>query len=501
MRKFEEYVMDDLKVSEINFYRDAKDTGRIFANRAVFDRFHLQVPRYVIEMDNGEKIYELRTSDAIDIINGANNSYSPYLIRYRYIELNEDEREYQANRDKEKVEKTFIFYRNINDPEKLYVRKEVFDRFHLEANGRPVIINGIPCYEIGEEDVVYISVNATNKYAPYTVEERGLPLDRRDAEKKNLNDLPYKEKFIIYRNIDHPQTLYVRKEVFKRFHLNTDVEEVIISGIPCYIIDRGDLNYIIGNANNSYSPYEIEYRDVKVNATNLKPAYNPEARDTFKIFRNTKNQEKWYADKRAFDRFKLNTEVEEVIISGVPCYALDENDLAYIIGNANNKYSPYKVEFIDVAIDSRNMRPGDNEAAKDTIVMYRNITDHEFFFVRQDAFNRFHLDTDVEEIKINGELYYVIDPSDLEYIVRNANNKYAPYKIEFRDIPIGKLRKKKKLGEENAKDLVDSGYIPGTSALRPRKRFVNESNEDYVKYLEDFYNKLFGKRKEFVNVK
>jgi len=497
MKKFEEYVMDDLKVSEINLYRDANDTGRIFANKAVFERFHLNVPRFVIELDNGEKIYELRTSDAIDILNGANNNYSPYIINYRYIELNEDVSEYQSNREQEKRKKTFIFYRNINDPEKLYVRKEVFDRFHLDANSQPVIINGVPCYEIGEEDVAYISANATNNYAPYSVEERGIPLDRKDTLKNDLNELPYRERFIIYRNVDHPQTLYVRKDVFKRFHLNTDVEEVIISGIPCYVIDRGDLNYIIGNANNSYSPYDIEYRDVKVNSTNIKPAFNPDAKDVFKIFRNINNQEKWYADKKTFDRFHLNTEVEEVIISGVHCYALDENDLAYIMGNANNKYAPYKVEFVDIAIDSRNMKPVSNPNVKDKIVLYRNITDRELFFVRQDVFKRFHLETDVEEIKINGELYYVIDPDDLEYIVRNAGNKYAPYDIEFRDIPIGKLRRKKKL-EESAKDLVDSGYIPRGTALRPRKRFINESNEDYVKYLEEFYEQLFGKGKEFV---
>ena len=494
MKKFEEYVTDDLKVSELVFYRDAKDTGRVFANKAVFNRFHLEVPKYVVEMDNGENIYELRTSDLIDILNGANNNYSPYIVRYRYIELNENEDEYRSDKEETSTKK-FIFYRNINDPEKLYVRKEVFDRFHVDTKSEPVIINGVPCYEIGQEDVLYITGNAKNNYAPYEVEERGIPLDRRAPINKNTNDLPYKEKFIIYRNIDHPQTLYVRKEVFKRFHLNTDVEEVIISGIPCYVIDRGDLNYILGNANNNYSPYEVEYRDVKVNATNIKPAFNPEARDVFKVYRNTNNQEKWYAEKKMFDRFQLNTEVEEVIISGIPCYALDENDLAYIIGNANNKYSPYRVEFVDVAIDSRNMRPGENKNVTDTIVMYRNITDREFFFVRQDVFNRFHLDTEVEEIKINGELYYVIDPGDLEYIIRNANNKYAPYKIEFKDIPIGKLRKKREVEEAKAKDLVNEGYIPGTNYLRPRKRRNDESNEEYVQYLQEFYDNVFGHKR------
>ena len=158
MRDLEEYVMDDLKVSELVLYRDVSDTGRIFANKAVFKRFHLPTPRYVIEMQNGEKIYELNVANAIDIINGANNKYAPYVIRYRFVSLKEIDDLYRNKTENDGVKK-FIFYRNMNDPEKLYVNKEVFDRFHIVPNGEPAIINGVSCYEIGEDDVLYITGN------------------------------------------------------------------------------------------------------------------------------------------------------------------------------------------------------------------------------------------------------------------------------------------------------------------------------------------------------
>ena len=155
------------------------------------------------------------------------------------------------------------------------------------------------------------------------------------------------------------------------------------------------------------------------------------------------------------------------------------------------KVTPAVVEFVDIAMRSQNMRPAKNDKAIETIVMYRNINNRDMFFVRQDVFNRFHLKTDVEEIKINGDLYYVIDPGDLEYIVRNANNKYSPYKIEFRDIPVGKVRKKN-CKCESAKDLVDSEYIPGTNYKKPRERRFDESNDDYINYLEAYYDEIFG---------
>ena len=491
MKDLDEYVIDEINVNELVFYRDINDSGRLFANKSVFDRFHIEPPKYVIEMDNGENIYEMNTSDAIDIINASNNKYSPFIVRYRYIELNENEDVYgedsHSNMDK------FIFYRNINDPEKLYVRKEVFDRFHISTSGEPVYINGVACYEMEEKHVLYITGNAKNNYSPYEVEERGIPLDRKKGETIQSPQLPIREKFVIYRNVDYPSLLYVRKEMFTRFGLhNDDVEEVNISGIPCYVIDRGDLAYIVGNANNDYSPYDIEYRDVKVKAFNIKAAENEKAIDEFKIYRNANNPNKLYVRKEVLERFHLNLEVEEVIISGVPCYVIDEEDLAYIVGNANNKYAPYKVSFVDVELDSKNMKPGYNKNAVNTITLYRNINDPDMFFVRKDVFERFHLETEVEEVLINREPYYVIDPSDLEYIVGNANNKYSPYRLEFKDIPLGRVPKK-----VTAKELVDEDYVPGTNVKKPRSRMAGETDEEYIEYLENYYNDVFGQRQTF----
>ena len=488
--EYESYEIDDVEVEEIELYRDVDNTGRLFATEEVFDRFGLELPKYVIEMDNGEDIYELKTGDVVDIINGSNSSTNPYVVRYRYIEVQEDLNLYEQE---EKIgNKKFVFYRNIHDPEKVYVSTEVLERFHLPFSGDEVVINGVSCYEVKEDDLSYIINNGKNKYSPYEVEEKGLPLSHKKADTR-INDPTVKEKMVIYRDINHPEMLYCRKNVFERFHLDTDVEEVIISGIPCYVIDRGDLSYIVGNANNKYAPYEIEYRDVEVKPANIKAAENVNAKDTFKIYRNVKNEETWYVRKEVFDRFHLNTDVESVIISGVPCYVVDEDDLAYIVGNANNKYAPYKVEFVDVEVDSKNMRPGENAKVLGKITLYRNINDENMFFIRKDSFERFHLETDVEAVRINGEIYYVVDPEDLEYIIGNANNKYSPYRLEFKDIPLGKVGRKNRK-RESARDLVEEEYIPGTDIKKPRSREPYETDSEYVQYLEEYYNEVFGSK-------
>ncbi|MBQ3307128.1 MAG: hypothetical protein IJG68_02925 [Bacilli bacterium] len=477
--EYESYEIDDLEVDELILYRDVNDTGRVFANKEVFHRFGLELPKYVIEMDNGENIYELRTGDVVDILNGSKNDYNPYVIRYYNIELHEN-----VNRNPEI--KNIVFYRNMNDLEQVYVSKEVLEYFNLPLIGTLAIINGVPCYEINEVDISRIKGRFPDS------EERMLPLDRKKRDIR-INDPTVKEKLVIYRNIDHPEMLYVRKNVFERFHLDTDVEEVVISGIPCYVVDRGDLSYIVGNANNKYSPYEIEFKDVEVKSTNIKAANNVNAVDTFKIYRNINNRDKWYVRKEIFDRFHLNTNVESVIISGVPCYVIDENDLAYIVGNANNKYSPYKIEYVDVELDSKNMRPGENDKAIGKMTIYRNLHDENMFFVRSNIFEKYHLDTDLEAVRINGDIYYVIKPADLEYIIGNANNKQAPYQLEFKDIPIGKVGRKR-TRKDIARDLLEDEFIPGTNIKKPRARDPYETDSEYVQYLEDYYNEVFGSK-------
>lgn len=84
-----EYEVDAMPVSEIVMYRDIDDSGRIFVSKQVFDRFHLIPPKYEVTIGDDLVVYELSSGAAVDILNNANNSYAPYIIRFVYIELEE----------------------------------------------------------------------------------------------------------------------------------------------------------------------------------------------------------------------------------------------------------------------------------------------------------------------------------------------------------------------------------------------------------------------------
>lgn len=574
--KIEEYVIDDKKVDEVVFYRDINDTGRIFTTKKVFKKFHVPVPKYVIEMDNGKNIYEMKTSDVIDILNGANNDDDPYVIFYRDIKLNENDLLYDGEitlaktdeliekkkliiyRNKlqpdmlyirrkvyedlnldldveeviisgiscyvidrgdlsyllgmaeksdipyevtykdveinarnmkvaknDKATEVFTIYRNEKDTEKWYVRKDLFEKFNLNTSVEEVLISGLPCYVIDEKDLAYIVGNANNKYAPYKVVFKDIPMD-------SINMRPAKneeatEEIEIFKNSKQPDVFFVKKDIFKHFSLQATVEKVEINNEIYYVIDPGDLEYIIGNANNRYHPYKIVYKDIYLNSENMKPAENEKAKRTLKIYRNELNTEKLYIKKEDFDKLQIKADVEEVIIDGESYYVIDNRDLTEIISKANRNKKPYKVEYEDIKINVRKMKPAENENARKTITLYKTNEDKGIVFVKKDIFNQFRLSSTVEEVQINGENYYILDPGDLEYIIGNANNPYSPYKIEYKEIEF-----KDKNRQEKAEDLLDNEYIPGTNFKKPRVRENNESDEEYVTYLENYYESIFG---------
>ena len=461
VRNMKEYVTDNTRVDEVVLYRDVNDSGRVYATKEVFDRFGYETPRFVLRFGN-EKLYEMRIPDVIQVLNSSTNSYKPYVISYKYINVNENivfkEDNEQSNFDK------YNFFRRMSNPGKLYIKKEVADRLNQNFGDKVVMVGDVECYEVGEDAVLYV--------------------DDKKKEETPKEDFKPKKKLVIYRDVNRPSMLYLRKDSYEKFDLKTDVEEVIISGIPCCVIDQGDLSYIVNHANNSFNPYEIEYKDIEINVKNMKPIYTETPTEVIRIFRNVDDKDKFYIKKDVFDKFHFNTDVEEVVISGLPLYVIDDNDLAYIISNASNKFNPYQIAIIDVKLDSKNMRPATNEKAVDEVILYKAVGENNQFYMEASEFKRFGFDTPVEEVTIGGKLYYLIDNNDLEYIVRKANNKIYPYKIAYKDLSVEK--------EETASDMLDEDLIPGTNFKKPRARGINESDEEYVSYLEEYYKEIFG---------
>ena len=305
----EEFVIDDINVDEVNIYRDLNDSGRVFAEEEVFNKFGIKLPKTIYNYGN-RKLYELSINNAIDILNNANNKNNPYIINYSYID------------------------------------------------------------------------------------SRDFIEDKVNANKNNL---------VIFRDVKRPDLLYIRKSDYDNYGFDFDIEEITISGLDCCALDQGDLSYIIGMSKNN--GFDINYRDLEINVKNMVPVYKEVPNQVVTIYRN--DDGKLYITKELFEGLHFNTNAVEVILNGLSLYEIDENNYAYIIRGASNKYNAYKVVVSDVRIN---------------------------------------------------------------------NN------------------------EETASDLLDREYIPGTKFLKPRIRGPYESDNDYVAYLEEYYNSIFG-NKENAKVK
>lgn len=72
--------------TEIVIYRDVEDSGRAFVTKEVLDRFELPEPYTRISLGE-ETIYEITTSQAINIIENSTNEYAPYSIKYTSIQF------------------------------------------------------------------------------------------------------------------------------------------------------------------------------------------------------------------------------------------------------------------------------------------------------------------------------------------------------------------------------------------------------------------------------
>ena len=145
--------------------------------------------------------------------------------------------------------------------------EDTFDRFHIIPISEEKEINGKKCYQADKEDVEEIlsKVEDDNHFqVSYETVHLGKKTSVLPEEVKNDSD-DLVERIVLYHDTEHDNAVYVRKHLFQRFSLEKPVgPEVLINGAVCYEISEEDANAIMKNANNDYSPYRVEVRDVQI---------------------------------------------------------------------------------------------------------------------------------------------------------------------------------------------------------------------------------------------
>ena len=226
-----------------------------------------------------------------------------------------------------------------------YVPIPTIERFGIANHGMNIKVDGITCNRISLDAARYIIENTNNNYSPYEVEIRSIP----SIKEFNENDVNERIDILTDKNTGNK---YARKYAFTRFNLVRDDSTLQrVDGAAWYRISDDDEAFIRGNANNDYSPYVVEdmSRELKpiipepVQPTTV-PVYNSnEVNERIDILtdENTGNK---YARKYAFTRFNLDRDDSTLQrVDGSVWYRINDEDEAFIRGNANNDYSPYVV--------------------------------------------------------------------------------------------------------------------------------------------------------------
>lgn len=306
---------------------------------------------------------------------------------------------------------------------KKYIKSSVFQRFNAERVGDAVKINGVTCYEVNDEDLDFIIGNANNDYSPYFIENESFNLD-----KKNNDTI---EKVVIYQDLNNENEIYAKDNVFQRFNAARVGDAVKIDDAYCFKLNEEDLDFIIENQYNDYSPYRVHYVDI-----DLRKARNVEDKKTatnVKIYVDLDNNSEKYVDKSIIKKFNIKSS-DSVDIEGNKYYKVTEDDVNLINLLSDRSESSYEIEFVEVNLGKR------EEIIEETITIFTDKNDKGQLYVGVDLLKKFNVISDasvrlvngVECCPINGEVKQMID-----YI--SKVNKNPKYTIKYEKV---KLKKK-----------------------------------------------------------
>ena len=370
-------------IEKITVYIDVDNNNEVYGSRYLFGRFNMDMLSDEVRID-GKACFRMSEEDATFILGNQDNNYSPYVVETRKIQLGKKE-----DKVVEKPVEKMTLYIDTDNNNEVYGNRYLFNRFNLKTLGSEIRIDGKVCFRMDENDADYILGNQNNNYSPYIVEIREVQLGKRYTE-ENTNNKEYvktknddlnrkenldnykneenkeikeaiedtyrgpEERIVIYRDLDNRGEVYGRKYLFDRFKMNYSSDEVRIDGALCYRIHEDDLDFIIGNQTNSYSPYRVEIRGVSLGKRPEKEeVVEDKPVEKMVFYRDLDNNGEIYGRKYLFDRFNMKYASDEVRIEGALCYRMEFDDADYILGNQNNNYSPYSVEIRDIHLGKK----------------------------------------------------------------------------------------------------------------------------------------------------
>ena len=434
----------------IVFFRDTANNNKIYVRDYVIKRFNIVPASEEVRIEES-LCYQIENDDAEFIFGNQNNNYSPYFVESRDITLPKEE--VVEDIPEEKVEEEIVIYHDADNNQEKYVKQETIVRFNLVPQSDATQIDGENYYRVSEDDAAFVIKNQQNNYSPYTVLYKEARLGARVEEEKITPPVPEErkelvERITIYRDLDNNNEVYVKKYVVERFNFVPISDQVRIDGAVCYRIENEDAGYLITNANNGYSPYEIDVQDIELGKRLVVDDYvqkldTDDLIEKIVIYRDVNHDNDYYVKKYVCTRFNIVPTGPEVRIMKAACYKVNAEDIDFIIRNAHNNYSPYEVEIVDFSlekdvVDSKEIFHNDGLLEKMTI--YRDLDQNNQIYAKKYTVVRFNVVPTGPEVRIHGFLCYPISEEDAMFMVSNQDNGYSPYELEIENIHLSEVK-------------------------------------------------------------
>lgn len=361
--------------------------------------------------------------------------------------------------------------------------KEIMQQGARKIKENETVLDTIRSNATGLPEKIVTSRNVANNYAPLEAPKDMVEVMEARNGDNSINE--QLEKIVLYKNA-HDNSYYARENVFKRFNSRKQGAEIKIGNASYYKLNNEDLDFIVGNANNDYSPYVIEEKEITIeNSKNVdterKAVQTRDVKELFNsnddtmeritIFVDLEHNSDKYVRRNVVDRFNIRKHGEEVRINNLICYKISDVDAEAIAEKTHNDYSPYEVVMQEVHFNGKKGETdGKNESIveKDsaevehkTIIIYRDVNDDNQLYVSSAILNKFHIKPEGKMVRIKGKNCYKIDDVTDEKLNKLARESKNPiYDIKYQDVKL----KKKKDSFENS-DNINNNSKPHIEAI------------------------------------
>ncbi len=163
------------------------------------------------------------------------------------------------------------------------------------------------------------------------------------------------EEVVIYRDMDDLGRVFVTKETLKRFFIEQPAFKIALDGeTVLYEIDPVEAIRIIEHSKNSYAPYNVRYQnfdfdnEIKDNARNN--ILN--VTDEITVYRDVNNPDIAYVEGSVIKRFGIKP-TSSLLVNDIEVFAVTPVQIINIINNANNKFAPYGIKYVNIELDQK----------------------------------------------------------------------------------------------------------------------------------------------------